>query len=50
MNYFEKINGSLVFREDGETVEASAPIATIPVFLRDGKQEYLIGEFSQDKE
>ena len=50
MNNFEEINGGLVFREDGETVEAPAPIAMIPVFLRDGKQKYLIGEFSQDKE
>ena len=30
--------------EGGITVEAEAPIDTIPVFLRNGKQEYLIGK------
>lgn len=30
--------------EGGQTVEIEAPLDTLPVFLRDGKQEYLIGE------
>ena len=28
----------------GQSVEIDAPIDTLPVFLRDGKQEYLIGK------
>ena len=30
--------------EGGQSVEIDAPIDTLPVFLRDGKQEYLIGK------
>ena len=30
--------------EGGRSVEIDAPIDTLPVFLRDGKQEYLIGK------
>ena len=30
--------------DGGITIEAQAPIDTLPVFLRDGKQKYLIGE------
>ncbi len=30
--------------EGGQTVEVNAPISTIPLFLRDGKQNYLIGQ------
>lgn len=30
--------------EGGKTYEVEAPLDTLPVFLRDGKQEYLIGE------
>ena len=30
--------------EGGQTIHVEAPISTIPVFLRDGKQEYLIGK------
>ena len=30
--------------DGGITIEAQAPIDTLPVFLRDGKQEYLIGK------
>jgi len=30
--------------DGGITIEADAPIDTLPVFLRDGKQEYLIGK------
>ncbi len=32
--------------EGGRTIEAAAPIGTIPVFLRGGRQEYLKGEIS----
>lgn len=30
--------------EGGQTIHVDAPLNTIPVFLRDGKQEYLIGK------
>ena len=30
--------------EGGQSVEIDAPIDTLPVFLSDGKQEYLIGK------
>jgi len=30
--------------EGGNTYEIEAPISTLPIFLRDGKQEYLIGK------
>ena len=29
--------------EGGQTVEVEAPIDTLPIFLRDGRQEYLVG-------
>ena len=28
----------------GQTVEVDAPLSTLPIFLRDGKQRYLVGE------
>ena len=28
----------------GQTIEVEAPLDTLPIFLRDGKQEYLLGE------
>ncbi|RCW49656.1 hypothetical protein [Paenibacillus prosopidis] len=30
--------------EGGQTIHVEAPLSTIPVFLRDGKQAYLIGK------
>jgi alpha-D-xyloside xylohydrolase len=30
--------------EGGQTLMVDAPIETLPIFLRDGKQEYLIGQ------
>ena len=30
--------------EGGQTIHVEAPLNTIPVFLRDGKQSYLIGK------
>jgi alpha-D-xyloside xylohydrolase len=30
--------------EGGQTIHVEAPLSEIPVYLRDGKQEYLIGK------
>ena len=33
-----------VVYEGGQWITANAPMDTLPVFLRDGRQDYLIGE------